>query len=283
MAGRFTGRVVAVFGAARRPGIGRATALRLAGEGAAVACLDHTGDTESDVDTTAVPRAALAEVVEEITAAGGAAVGVPVDTTDEDSVRAALAEAERALGPIGAGAYLGGGTGPGNGALLSVPLAEFDAAVRLNLRGALVAMRGLAERLPAGGAIVALSSHAVRSKPAGFGAFAAAKAGVESLVGSLARELAASGVRVNAVSPLGVGGGAVNPGLAAAAGGGAVNPGLAAAAGGSSPSPEWVAGTIPLGRLQSADETAAAVLYLLSDDAAFITGQTLSVTGGARA
>ncbi|GLY70500.1 SDR family NAD(P)-dependent oxidoreductase [Amycolatopsis taiwanensis] len=268
MAGRFDGTVAVVFGAARPPGIGRATALRLAGEGALVACLDHTGAAGSDVDTTAVSRAALEAVVGEIIDASGTAIGIPVDTTDEDSVRAGLAEAERVLGPIGAGAYLGGGTGPGNGALLRLPLEEFDATIRLNLRGALIAMRGLAGRMPDGGAIVALSSHAVRSRPATFGAFAAAKAGVESLVGSLARELAASGVRVNAVSPLGIGGGAVNPGLAATAGG-------------SPPMPDWISDRIPLGRLQSADETAAAVTYLLSEDASFITGQTLSVTGGA--
>ena len=122
-----------------------------------------------------------------------------------------------------------------------------------------------------GGAIVSLSSSAGVAGEAGFGAFSAARAGVIRLTEALATELAPHRIRANAVCPLGVspdaGGG--NPGL---------EHGVARRAGGLD---EWVHATIPLGRMQSPDETAAVIVFLASDAASFVSGQAVTVAGAA--
>ena len=122
-----------------------------------------------------------------------------------------------------------------------------------------------------GGAIVSLaSSAAVRGEPS-FGAFSAARAGVVRLTEVLAAELGPHGIRANSVCPLGVsphaGGG--NPGLVF----GAVRRGVDAR--------RLDPGRIPLGRMQSPDETAAVMVFLVSDDASFVSGESVVVAGGA--
>ncbi len=120
-----------------------------------------------------------------------------------------------------------------------------------------------------GGAIVSLSSSAGVAGEAGFGAFSAARAGVLRLTEVLATELAPHQIRANAICPLGV---------SPAAGGG--NPGLehGVARRGLD---EWVRATIPLGRMQTPEETAAVVVFLASDAASFVSGQAITVAGGA--
>jgi NAD(P)-dependent dehydrogenase (short-subunit alcohol dehydrogenase family) len=122
-----------------------------------------------------------------------------------------------------------------------------------------------------GGAIVSLASSAAISGEANFGAFSAARAGVVRLTEVLAAELGPHGIRANSVCPLGVspeqGGG--NPGLVT----GAVKQGLTPA--------QWITSRIPLGRMQSADETAAVMVFLASDEASFVSGEHVIVAGGA--
>jgi glucose 1-dehydrogenase len=114
----------------------------------------------------------------------------------------------------------------------------------------------------AGGAIVTISSSStVTGSPHEYVHYAAAKAGVEVAALGLARELALDGVRVNCVAP-----GLVDTGIHADAG----DPGR----------PARMAPQIPMGRAADADEIAAAVVWLLSDDASYVTGTTLRVTGG---
>lgn len=270
-----SGKVAVVFGAARPPGIGRATVLRLVREGALVACVDNVVADPAPGDTFAVSAEALDSVVAEARELGGRAVAVSADPRDAASVTAAVAAGAEQLGaPVRLGAFLSGGTGPGagNGALLDLDEQAWAAAMSVNLTGAWLVNRALAAHMVDhgdGGAIVNLSSHVTRNPAAGFGAFAAAKAGTEMLTRVLARELAVHDIRVNAVAPLGVGGPDRNPGLAA----------TSTSGGGDATS--WVERTIPLRRFQAADETAAVAVHLLSEDASFVTGETLHVCGGA--
>ena len=123
-----------------------------------------------------------------------------------------------------------------------------------------------------GGAIVNLSSSAALVAEPGFGAFAAARAALGRMTEGRARELGPDGIRVNAVCPMGV-----EPGPSG-------NPGLVAGAtrGGRSLE-DWAAARIPLGRLQGPEETANVILFLASDLAGFVSGQSILVAGGAPA
>jgi NAD(P)-dependent dehydrogenase (short-subunit alcohol dehydrogenase family) len=263
---RFDGMVAVVFGAARPPGIGAALARRLAGEGAAVACVDHVVDPLPDEgDTFAVTAEALSAIADELRDGGARSVAVPADLLDGASITAAIATASSALGEVRLGANLSGGTGPGagNGRLLDLDDDAWHRALAINLTSAWRISRSLARAMlehGQGGAIVNLSSHVTRSAAVGFGAFAAAKAGVQMLTKTLSYELAPHGIRVNAVAPLGVAGPQPNPGLAATL----RDP-----------------GSIPLGRFQSPDEVAAVAAHLLCADASFVTGETVYVSGGA--
>jgi len=118
------------------------------------------------------------------------------------------------------------------------------------------------------GAIVNLASSAALAGAPDVGAFSAARAGVVRLTEVLALELAKFGIRANSVCPLGVSPhqGAGIPGLTQGVAGG---------------SPDWARATIPLGRYQEPDETAAVIVFLASDAASFVTGQAITVAGGA--
>src|SRR5688572_2123850 len=130
------GKVTLVTGAARPRGIGRATALRLAREGADVACVDlgapmpdfpgHGMAEETDLET----------IVKEIEALGRRAVGIKADVTDEAQVEAAVAEATEKLGTVQLVANVvgGGSFGMGMGPLTFLPADQFDKIVSLNLR-----------------------------------------------------------------------------------------------------------------------------------------------------
>jgi NAD(P)-dependent dehydrogenase (short-subunit alcohol dehydrogenase family) len=124
-----------------------------------------------------------------------------------------------------------------------------------------------------GGSLVFLSSHAASAPTAGAGAVGAARAALNHLVRTFAVELGPHGVRVNAVCPLGVGPSDQfpNPGLVALAEREAGD--LAA----------WMRLRLPLGRVQDADETAAVVEFLCSDEASFVSGVCVPVAGGAPA
>jgi NAD(P)-dependent dehydrogenase (short-subunit alcohol dehydrogenase family) len=167
------------------------------------------------------------------------------------------------------------GAEAGNGPLIELTADSWQRCLDGNLTASFALMTEAARALigrGSPGAIVALSSHAAQSPAAGVGAVGAARAAVQHLVAVLAQELAPHGIRCNAVSPL-----AVLPEDRFA------NPGLVAfaerAAGSLS---AWLAEGVPLGRGQSADETAAVVEFLCSDDASYVTGVTVPVAGGAR-
>lgn len=272
----FTGKVAWIAGAARRPGIGRATAVQLARLGADVACVDVVSNAPTESESYRVSADALEATAAAVTAEGRRALVLPVELTDPDAVDASVAATIDAFGSVDVCCNLSGGTGPnlGNGSLVALEPSSWRAALDANLTAVWLGARACALRMrdqERGGAIVNLSSSAGVAGEAGFGAFSAARGGVLRLTEVLARELAPDGIRANAVCPLGVspdlGGG--NPGL---------EHGVARRVGGVD---EWVQTTIPLGRMQSPDETAAVIVFLASDAASFVSGQAVTVAGGA--
>ncbi|MCJ7439819.1 MAG: SDR family oxidoreductase [Acidimicrobiia bacterium] len=273
----FTGKVAWVAGAARPPGIGRATAIGLARLGADVACVDIVDDSAGAEQSFRVRRDELEATAEAVRAEGRRALVIPVDVTDADAVDASVAATVRELGRLDVGCNLSGGTGPalGNGPLVDLDPGGWHDTLDANLTAAWLGARACARTMieqGSGGAIVSLSSSAALVGEPGFGAFAAARAGLVRMTEGMARELGPSGIRVNAVCPLGVAPGAEgNPGL------------VAGATSGGRSLEDWARARIPLGRLQGAEETANVILFLASDGASFVSGQSILVAGGAPA
>lgn len=270
------GRVALVTGAARRRSIGRATARRLAAEGADVVCLDIAAPFAEFPGHGTASSDELDEIVAEIQASGRRALAMRADVSDWDAVHAAVATAEEQLGPISLVANVAGGAGfgMGGGPLTAIAEREFDQVIDINLKGTWIVCRATIERMVADGRpgrIVNVASQAGKRPFPMLGAYCAAKAGVILLTQTLALELGAQGITVNAVCP-----GTVDTDLINQDGGlvsimDAVEPGGF---------PAWLAREIPLGRLEQPEEVAAAIAFLCSDDAAYITGEAINVSGG---
>lgn len=220
-------------------GIGAAIATLAAGRGYRVAVLDTDG-AGADALAGGLPGA----------------VGVEVDVTDEAAVEVVL----DGLGTPPALVVCNAGIvrfGP----LLDLSLADFRAVVDVNLTGTFVTARAAARRMAGGGAIVAITSINGAAPGPNSGAYGATKAGVALLVGQMAIEWGPLGIRVNAVAP-----GLIDAGMS--------EPIYA--------DPEFRTlreSKVPLGRLGTAEDVAAAVLWLGSEEAAYISGQTLLVDG----
>jgi NAD(P)-dependent dehydrogenase (short-subunit alcohol dehydrogenase family) len=247
---RFTNRVALVTGASS--GIGRATALRLAREGAAVALV-------------ALPGADLEESAELCRAAGPSALAIAADVTDSAQVAGAFDRAEE-LGTLSAVF-----SNAGISVISPVSTTTDDDWLRqlhVNLSGSFYVCREAARRMiPAGcGTIVTTASELGQLGQGGYVGYTATKGGVLAMTRALAAELAVHGIRVNSVSP----GETETPMLMAE---------FAAAPDPAAELAEHEA-SIPLGRIAQPAEIADAVAFLLSDDAAYITGTNLVVDGG---
>lgn len=246
-----TGRVAIVTGAGG--GIGGATAHRFAEEGASVGVLDRD-------QTTAEATAAS------ITSTGGRALAVACDITELDAVRASIDRVETDLGPVDV-LVNNAGWDVFKPFLQTVP-DEWRKLIDINLVGVLnmhyAALPGMVER--GYGRIVNIASDAARVGSSGEAVYAACKAGIVGLTKTLAREHARHGITLNVVCP-----GPTDTNLFAGFLEGAGNPDKLRAA---------FERSVPLGRIGRPDDLPGAICLLASDDAAFITGQTISVSGG---
>lgn len=240
-------------------GIGAAVARSMAALGHPVALLD-------------LDVAGATTVADAIRAAGGQAWAGTLDTTDPDSVEAALDAAEAALGPVTHAVTSAGIIR--KAAFLELDVAAWRRTLDINLTGTWLVLQRVARRMVAdgrGGSLVALSSVAGRSGRANAPDYAASKAGVISVVKSAALALAPHGIRVNAVCP-----GVVDTPMTTA-----IHEQNARELGiTQEESLARMLKGIPLGRLETADEVADAIAYLLGDGARYITGQALNVCGG---
>jgi NAD(P)-dependent dehydrogenase (short-subunit alcohol dehydrogenase family) len=271
---RFAGTIALVTGAARPRGIGRATALRLAQGGADVACLDLARPYDEAPAHGTATGDDLDGVVAEIEGLGRRAIGVRADVSDPAQVEAAVAEASEALGTINAVANVAGGSGPGFGLgpLLNVPPEEFRRVLDVNLVGTWLVSKACAQRMiDAGvpGRICNVSSQAGKRGFPMLGAYCAAKSGVILFTQTLALELGRSGIAVNAVCPGTVDTDLINP-----------NGMMEVLMGGPEGFQQFIDREIPLGRLQPAEEIAAAICWLLSADASGVTGEAVNVSAG---
>jgi NAD(P)-dependent dehydrogenase (short-subunit alcohol dehydrogenase family) len=209
--------------------------------------------------------------------AGAPVMSVAADPYDQSSWERAAAAVVDRFGRVDICCSLMGTTGPfaGDGDLIDVPLDSWQRCYDVNVVAPLLLSRACARDMVQrgqGGAIVILSSYSAVVPPAGNGAIASARAAVNRITETMAIELAPHRIRVNAVQPLSVrSDDARFP-----------NPGLSRLADHEADSfSTWVHAQVPLGRPQRADETAAAVEFLCSDESSFITGVSLTVAGGA--
>ena len=238
--------VALVTGGSR--GIGRAVALRLASDGHSVA-VNYTANAS-----------AAAEVVETITAAGGAAMAVQADVGDTDAVAAMFGEIEERLGRVGILVNNAGITR--DDLLMRMAPDAWDDVIQTNLRSVYLctraALRGML-RLK-WGRIISMSSVSGISGNPGQANYAASKAAIVGFSKSVAREIGSRNITVNVVAP-----GFIGTDMTEQLGDEVA---------------EQVVERVALGRLGKPEEIAAAVGYLASDDAAYVTGQTLVVDGG---
>jgi NAD(P)-dependent dehydrogenase (short-subunit alcohol dehydrogenase family) len=269
------GQVVLVSGAARPPGLGRATARLLAAAGADVVCADVVGAGDTGLADPDAFDHMVADVEAAAASGGGQVFAVRQDEVGGAGYAAVVDAAVSRFGRLDACCVLNGatGAGAGDGPLLDLGEASWRRCLEMNLVGGLLLAQQAARAMIAGGrggSIVHLSSHAGTAPTRGAGAVGAARAAINQLVRVLAVELGPFGIRVNAVAPL-----AVEPAA------GFPNPGLLALAERDGiPYPEWIARSIPLGRSQRADETAAVIAFLCSGAASFVSGVVVPVNGG---
>lgn len=265
MAGRLEDRVAVVTGGAS--GIGRACAVRLAQEGADIVVADLKPDAK--------------ETVTEIEALGRRAIFVQTDTSREQDCQGLASAAVEELGKIdglvaAAGIshahYVSGeeqeldrSRDPQAGYIVSKPLADWEKVLAVNLTGVMLSDRAVIRRmieLGTRGSVVNIASGAAKLPFAGAADYCVSKAGVWMLTKTLALEVAAHGIRVNAIGP------------------GFIETPMTAAMRSDPERRDQILRGTPLGRLGQPEDIANTALFLLSDESSYFTGQILHPDGG---
>jgi len=248
-------QIVIVTGASR--GIGAATARLLGREKAAVVVNYRDARAQADA------------VVADIVASGGEAFAIQGDVGNEDDVLRLFAETDRVFGMLTGLVNNAGITGGKKRRIEEVSFATIMEVMRVNVAGQLLCAREAVKRMSIkhggkGGVIVNVSSlGASTGSPGAFIDYAASKGALETITIGLAHEVATCGIRVNAVRP-----GLIDTDIHDAAG-----------------IPERVkrfGPTMPIGRAGEPHEVAEAIVWLLSEKASYVTGDIVSLTGGAR-
>ena len=250
MTGRLDGKVALVTGASK--GIGAGVAVRLAAEGASV--IVNYSSSRDGAD----------KVVKEIKAAGGKAIALQANLSEPTQIGPFVKEAANAFGPLdilvnNAGIYE-------FAPLDAITPEHFHRQFNLNVLGLLLVSQEAARAFNKdGGSIVNISSGVSTIAPPNSAVYTATKASVDAISTVLAKELASVKIRVNAV----------NPGMI-------MTEGAASAGMGESDMKTWIESVTPMGRIGTVEEIASVVAFLASNDAAYVTGETLHVTGGLR-
>ena len=257
MSSRFEDKVAVITGAAG--GIGRAVAVRLAGEGASIAAVDL-----SDAD--------LAGTVAAVEAQGGRAVAIPADVTSWGQVEGYVRAAVEAFGGVDLFFNNAGIEGP-TAPLMEYPEEAFDRVMAVNAKGVWMGIKAAAAamRLRGGGAIVNTASVAGLSATPSVVAYGASKHAVVGITKSAAIELTGDKIRVNAVCPSPI---ETRMMRSLERGSNPDDPEAAHRA---------IAAMNPMQRYGESEEVAALVAFLLSEDASYITGGIIPVDGGSRA
>lgn len=269
--GPLAGKTALVTGAAAPRGIGRAIALRLVQDGAAVALGDMAGEIATDVG--AIPRFDLLDATaEEMRSAGGRAMAVELDVTDPDGIASALGAVRDSFGPLD---ILVNNAGSLAGAcdFLEATPEQWRASFEVNLLGPVRLCRAAIPDMRArgGGRIINIGSTGSLGAEPGFGAYTAMKHGLIGLTKTLAAEFGLDGILCNAVCP-----GFIDTDMHAAA-----NARLAQEQG--RPEAEVKAdryAAVALRRAGAPQDVAEAVAYLAGPQGAYVTGVALPVAGG---
>jgi 3-oxoacyl-[acyl-carrier protein] reductase len=246
---QLAGKVAVVTGASK--GIGAEIAKQLAAAGAAVVV--NYSSSKSGAD----------KVVDDISKAGGKAVAVQANVAEQSDIQKLFAEAKKAFGRVD---ILVNNAGIYEFAPLEAISAEhFNKQYDLNVLGLLLATQEAAKHFGEGGAVVNISSVVSTFSPPNAAVYSGTKAAVDSITRSLAKELGPRKIRINSI----------NPGMVETEG--AHSAGIT----GSDMRTQIEAAT-PLGRIGQPSDIAPAVVFLASDDASWITGETLYISGGLR-
>lgn len=243
--GKLDGKTAIVTGASG--GIGRAVAVRLAADGADVACFGQSAER-------------LKETADAVTAKGRRASIHQVDSKNPDAIQSAISAIEQAWGRIDVLVNNAGVTK--DGLLIRMSSADWDEVMAVNLRATFLFTKAAARLMmkQRSGAIVNISSIIGLIGNPGQANYAASKAGIIGFTKSVAKELASRGVRANAIAP-----GFITTRMTEK-----LNDELQ----------KKMLEQIPLARYGTPDDVAAAAAFLASDDAAYITGQVIQVCGG---